>query len=218
MKGGVLILTALLLVLISLAVAAFALVRNRVRRHHRVDPTVPSGAPLSWSFDPRQPARLHRRLTRIGTATTAILDRPAPRRGLRRRRPDPTHAQELAAELRRQAVLLDHRLEQLHALAPALRREPLEELDRAVTDLERATTRLITLQHDLDRPADLTGRPDPIEEAVERVDLLARAHEELHRLDRDHGIEHGARPHPGRSAPDDTPPGSTSPEGEPGTR
>lgn len=218
MKGGVLILIALLLILISLAIAAFSLVRNRVRRHHRVDPTVPSGAPLSWTFDPRLPARLHRRLTRIGTATTRIISETQPRRGLRRRRPDPTPAQQLATELRLQAVQLDRRLEQLDALAPALRREPLAELDRGVTELERATTRLITLQHELDHPVDLTGRPDPIEEAGERVDLLARAHEELRRLDRDHGIDHRSRPPTEPSTPDDPAAGSASPDPGPDSR
>lgn len=88
------------MLVIALACLMFLLVRGRLRRHHRVDPKVATGAPIRWMIDPRSPGRLHRRLSRVGALATAVAEENQPRPGLGRavaqtvtrpfgRRPDP---------------------------------------------------------------------------------------------------------------------------------
>ena len=70
-----------------------------------VDPAVRTGAPITWLVDPRAPARLHRRLARVGTTVcTVAADHPGgaggrrPRRRFRRVEPSPLRS--TADELR----------------------------------------------------------------------------------------------------------------------
>lgn len=189
MSPVALILLTILLLLMSSLVATIALIRRRVRDHHRVDPSVPADAPLSWTFDPRAPARLHRRLTRIGAATTRIVDERPRRRGLRRPQPESSPTHRAALELRRLAVALDRQVSRLALLPARTRRDALGEIATAVTALETAAGRLIRLHEEIASPVELSGEPDALERATEEVDLLARAHEELRRIDRRHGLE-----------------------------
>lgn len=188
MNGFALLALALLLLFLTAVISTFALARNRILRHHRVDPKLPTAAPLMWSLDPRTPARLHRRLARVGTATSRMIGEAGRIRGARRRAPEPTPLQSAASELREQAVALDVKLTGLAVLDARARRVPLVELARAVDRLENATARLIHLDQQLGGPGELTGTPGALGQATERVDLLARAHEELLRLDRDAGL------------------------------
>ena len=68
----------------SLLCLVTLIARQRVQRRHRVDPAVPTEAPLTWMIDPRAPARLHRRLARVGDTATAVATDHQPRRRLRR--------------------------------------------------------------------------------------------------------------------------------------
>lgn len=180
------LLVAVLAVLIlgtSLCCVAALVARNRVNRHHRVDPAVPTDAPLSWLVDPRQPARLHRRLAKVGTTATLVAGdhRPAPRRF---RRPAPPSPLALTAdELVAQAVVLDRQVTRLAALPAPARRQPLIELGRGIEELELASTRLVGLSARVRAPQGLDTEDPVLTDIARRIDHLADAHQELSDLD-----------------------------------
>src|SRR5881394_3269238 len=58
------VLVILFLLFVVSPLLLFALVMRRLARNNRVSPTVPTLAPLTWTFLPERPARLHRRLRR----------------------------------------------------------------------------------------------------------------------------------------------------------
>lgn len=178
---------ALLAVLIfgtSLLCLGLFVARNRVNRRHRVDPAVPTDAPLTWLVDPRAPARLHRRLAKVGTTATLVADdhRPRPRRRLRRADP-PSPLAATAEDLRAQAVLLDVQVTRLAVLAPKARQRPLVELGRAIAELEVAGARLVALSAQARAPRGLDTDGPALTEITRRIDHLAEAHQELLDLD-----------------------------------
>ena len=170
------------------ACIAFLLARHRFQRYHRVHHKVPTDAPVTWAVDPRQPARLHRRLARIGSAATAIGDDHRPRGRRIGRRPEPSPLTEAADDLCAQAVALDHRLSRLAVLAPPARRQPLVELTAAVTDLEAAAAHLVAISTQVRAPRVL-AYDDPDVTAVQgQLQRLAEAHRELDALDATAGL------------------------------
>ena len=179
---------------ISAACAAFLLARQRLNRRHRVDPAVRTGAPLTWLVDPRAPARLHRRLARVGTTVcTVAADHPAgsspggrARRRFRRVEPSPLRA--TAHELRDQAVALDRQVVRLSMLAPAARRSLLADLGRAIHDVEQATARLVVISAEVRSPRALVTDDPAVVDLARRVDWLAQAHAELVGLDHEAGL------------------------------
>lgn len=181
---------AVLLFGTSLLCLAALLGRSRIQRRHRVDPAVPTEAPLSWLIDPRTPARLHRRLARVGTSTTTVVDdhRPRARRRLRRKPPEPSLLATTAVELRAQAVLLDQQVARLSVLAPKARRQPLLELHRAVGDVEAAGARLVALSTQARAPRGLDTDDRSLDDVTARIDRLAHAHQELLALDVDNRL------------------------------
>lgn len=221
---------AVLLFGTSLLCLAALIGRSRIHRIHRVDPAVPTEAPLTWLVDPRTPARLHRRLARVGTTTTTVVDdhRPRPRRRLRRKAPEPSLLATTAAELRSQAVLLDQQVARLSVLAPKARRQPLVELRRAVTDVEAAGARLIALSSQARAPRGLDTDDRSLDEVTARIDRLAHAHQELLALDVDNRLVETPLPAPPlvdrRPAPQPAPPAQpqtwppTPPAAPPATR
>lgn len=179
------------------------LARHRLNRHHRVDPRVATGAPLTWVADPRVAARLHRRLTKVGrTATLVLHDHTPPGRRLRRTEPSPIAA--AALDLRSQAVAVDAQLSRLAVLAPGARRQPLAELGRAVADLEAATAHLVSVSATARAPSVLTGDGPDITDVRGQLDRLAEAHRELEALDGDAGLSTATRP--GTTLPAPPPP------------
>lgn len=185
----------LLFTSLSAACTAFLLVRHRLNLLHRVDPAVRTGAPITWLVDPRAPARLHRRLARVGTtACTVAADQRGgsdagarrPRRRFRRVEPGPLHT--TADELREQAVALDRQLVRLAMLAPSARRTLLADLGRAVDEVERATARLAVISAEVRAPRALAGDDPALVDLARRVDWLAQAHAELTALDHDAGL------------------------------
>ncbi|MBX3287266.1 MAG: hypothetical protein KF703_18095 [Actinobacteria bacterium] len=212
------IVLAMLFAGISAASAAFLLARHRLNRRHRVDPTVRTGAPLTWLVDPRTPARLHRRLARVGTTacTVAADHRPGGarstagggRRPLRRfRRVEPTPLVATADELTAQAVALDRQLVRLSMLAPAARRTLLVDLGRAVDEVEQAAARLAVISAEVGSPRALATDDPAVVDLARRVDWLAQAHAELMALDHDAGLAspHVATAPPPLPAPPPTP-------------
>ena len=173
-------------VVVTAACAGFLLVRHRFHRRHRVDLAVPTDVPVTWVADPRVPARLHRRLVRVGAASTAIADahRARPRRFRRGADTDSVH--DAAVELRARAVAADTRLARLAILTPTIRRDGLRTLDLEVAQLERACAQLVDLDHASTAPVAL--RHDDIDPTTRRIDHLAAAHRELVELDDTAGL------------------------------
>lgn len=178
-----------MVVLGSSLLCLFALMgRSRMQRLHRVDPATPTDAPISWLIDPRNPARLHRRLARVGTATTTVADdhRPATRRF---RKPAPPSPIGVAAEdLRAQAVALDLQLARVAMLAAGARRQPLADLSLAIGEAESATTRLVAMSAHARAPRGLDTDDSVLGDVTGRIDRLAQAHQDLLDLDADNRI------------------------------
>jgi hypothetical protein len=192
-EWAVVILLLMLFASISAACAAFLLLRHRLNRRHRVDPAVRTGAPITWLVDPRAPARLHRRLARVGTTVcTVAADHPGgapgdrPRRRFRRVEPSPLRS--TADELRLQAVALDRQLVRLAMLAPSARRTLLADLGRAVDDVEAASARLAVISAEVRSPRSLASDDPTVVDLARRVDWLAQAHAELVALDQEAGL------------------------------
>lgn len=175
------------------------ILRNRWQRLHRVDPAVPTDAPMSWVADPRLPARLHRRLARVGTAAGAVIDDHTPR-GRRGRRAEPSPIAAAAAELRDRAVAIDRQVARLAVLAPAARRPALAQLAAAVAEAESAAARLTGLSGDLLAPRRLGGDDPAMADLTRRLDHLADAHRELDDLDRAAGLHADRLPGPSAAA------------------
>lgn len=210
--GQILLALLIFFLLVAAVMAAVVMAaRRRVLEKHRVVSDVASGAPISWLADPRAPARLHRRLARVGSILTSVLAAPTPSspsgpgsgRGRSRRKENaqapegPVHA--AARALQAQAVQIDAHLVRLAVLSPAARRPHLATLAAQVAEVEAATNRLFDLQMRFDRPDQLSHHHQDLEAAAHQVDLLTRAHEELLRLD----INNGLQPRPGAAAHSD---------------
>src|SRR5690606_18607919 len=169
-------------VLIVACCIAVLFARHRFNRHHRIDPQVPTDAPVTWLADPRAPARLHRRLARVGTATTRVIEDHQPRTRIMRKA-EPTPVQAAASELREQAVAVDRQVARLSALAPAARRAPMAAAARSVADLEAACARLGSSSHDVQTPRALAVDDPTLVDVTQRIERLAQAHRELLALD-----------------------------------
>lgn len=228
---------ALLAVLVlgtSLCCLAALLARNRLNRRHRVDPAVATDAPLTWLVDPRAPARLHRRLARVGTTASLVADdhRPRPRR--RRRADPPSPLAATADDLLAQAVVLDRQVTRLGMLSSSARRRPLAELGRSIDELEVAGARLVGLSTQVRAPQGLDTDDPVLTDIARRIDHLADAHQELVDLDAETRlVAHplpappaaaarpappAARPAPPAAAAPTTPQPQTWPPTAPGTR
>ncbi|QXC62320.1 hypothetical protein KSP35_05810 [Aquihabitans sp. G128] len=180
-------LIAILCTATTLACIVALIARNRVNRHHRVDPAVPTDAPLTWLVDPRAPAKLHRRLAKVGTSTTAVADDLRPT-GRKARKVEPSPLVATAEDLRAQAVLLDRQVARLAVLAAGARRGPLHQLGRSVDDVEAAAARLVALSTQVRTPRGLSADDGTLADITARVDRLAEAHQELVELDRGNGL------------------------------
>ena len=148
---------------LTFAIGAALAVRC-VRRRHRVNPHLPTLAPLSWLWSPFLAARLHRRLRRC----VATVDEALPR-GRRARRTWPALTQ-AADQFARHAADVDahvvegHRARNVHLVA------------WEVDDAERLAARLLSLgrmwEHDdfsTRRAQDLRDRIDALEQATREV-------------------------------------------------
>lgn len=168
--------------------------RGRIRRHHRVDRKVETGAPLRWMVDPRSPARLHRRLAKIGTTVEAVITDHQARRRLASlgRRAEPSPLAATATDLKAQAVAMDRHLAKVVSLSSGSRRGALDEISRQVAQLEVAATRLAALSARSLTPSTLQHHLD--DDAAGQVERLAEAQRELDALDAGAGLR------PARSA------------------
>ena len=187
MNGAVVLFLALLMAAVFTACTIALFVRSRVLRRHRVDPKVRSDAPLTWLADPRQPARLHRRIAKVGRTAGAVADDH--RLPTKRRRPaEQPPVVSLAEQLRAKAVLLDKELARVSMLPKSARREPIVRLSRSVADMEHACLQIVALSVQVRTPSVLVGQDADITDVASHVQRIARAHEELLRIDRDNGL------------------------------
>lgn len=173
----------------------FLFARHRLHRYHRVDHRVATDAPIGWLFDPREPARLHRRLARVGTTASAVADDHRPR-GRRARREEPSPLAVAATDLCAQAVAVDHQLARLAVLAAPARRRPLQALSHQVDDLEAAAAHLVSISAEVRAPRVLAHDHPEITDIRGRLDRLAQAQRELDALDTDAGLEAATTPTP----------------------
>lgn len=176
---GVLIVAMCLLVLF---------LRGRVRRRHRVDRKIQTGAPLAWMVDPRAPARLHRRLARVGSTTDAVIADHQSARGIKSlgRRTEPSPLASTAGELKARAVETDRQLARVAVLAPTARRGALAELDKHIGELETAAARLAALSATSLTPSSLQHQLD--DDVSAQVARLTEAQRELDALDAVSGL------------------------------
>jgi hypothetical protein len=179
---------------------AVLFVRHRLGRHHRVDPAVPTDAPLTWLVDPRTAARLHRRLARVGSTCDAIVRDHQPRSRLRRKGEPPTIVA-LAREVSQQAVGLDRQLARLSMLAAPARRAPLASLVRSVAEIESAGARLVSLSSELVAPPVLGADHPGVFDLTARLERLAAAHRELLDVDAEAGLTTHPLPAPPLGSP-----------------
>ncbi|MCB0970716.1 MAG: hypothetical protein KDA97_04245 [Acidimicrobiales bacterium] len=178
--------------LIVVACIVVLFVRHRMQRRLRVDPARPTSAPLHWLADPRAPARLHRRLARVGRAATAVADdhRP-PRRRLRRSSAEEPPLVGVAESLRDQAVRLDHEIARVSVLHKAVRADRLVALEGAVADVEQASATLVSLSAEVHTPPVLATDDADIVDAAAQVARLAEAHRALLAIDEASGLVSG---------------------------
>jgi hypothetical protein len=143
-----------LVVLVGTPVAAWWLVRSRLRRRNRIHPKVSSPAPLRWLVSPAAPARLHRRLQ----TTVRVASIHAPRKPL--------------SDVALQAIELDRRVvlaaRQPHGARSATMRRLVTEAD----ELDR-------LALAVNRPFDSIAVGDP----ADRLQALAEARAEIDAID-----------------------------------
>ena len=169
-------------------------IRGRLKRRHRVDPKVATGAPLTWLADPRAPARLHRRLTHVGRLAGKVADDHTPAKRLGRRATEAPPLVGVAASLQAQAVALDNQLARIALLAPNARREPLRRLEQAVADLERTAEQLAGLSAQVLAPPVLATEASGVLDLAGQVERLAAAHQALLELDQRSGLASPASP------------------------
>jgi hypothetical protein len=163
------------------------IVRHRFQLAHRVDPKVATAAPTSWLADPRTPARLHRRLAKVGRTASAVADDH--RVPARRRRPvEQPPIVELADRLKAQAVGIDHELTRVALLPAPARRAHLVALGSTVAGLEQAAVRLVTLSAELLTPPVLATEDADLFDVAAQIERLEHAHRELLAIDRSQGL------------------------------
>lgn len=171
-------------------------VRHRINRRHRVHPKVPTPAPITWLADPREAARLHRRLAKVGhTAGDIADDHRLPQKKLRKPVEQPEMVA-LAEELRQQAVNLDVQIARTSSLPNAVRRRHLAQLAASVSEAEFACVRLVSvstqsrshavLADGTSQPA--SGGAADITDVAGQVQRLAEAHRILQQLDEQAGL------------------------------
>ncbi len=183
--------------IVALCIAVL-FVRHRTQRFHRVDHRVPTAAPLTWLVDPRSPARLHRRLAKVGrTAGTVAADHQVTKR--LRRNPEQPPMVGVALDLQRQAVRLDHELTRVALLPSAARRAPIVHLTTAVAELEHAAARLVALSAEVRTPPVLATEAADLIDVAGQIERLAEAHRVLLQLDADAGLVPAPMPAPAPS-------------------
>ncbi|MGN6694779.1 MAG: hypothetical protein ACTHN0_11450 [Aquihabitans sp.] len=185
-------------------------VRHRINRRHRVHPKVPTPAPITWLADPREAARLHRRLAKVGhTAGDVADDHRLPQKKLRKPVEQPEMVA-LAEELRQQAVNLDVQIARTSSLPSAVRRQHLAQLARSVSEAEFACVRLVSVSTQSRSHAVLAhgaagqapGGTADITDVAGQVNRLAEAHRILQQLDEAAGLAPATTPlDPTRVAP-----------------
>ncbi|HEY4376455.1 MAG TPA: hypothetical protein VGM93_04825 [Acidimicrobiales bacterium] len=173
--------------LIVVGGALVLLVRHRLHRRNRVDPTKPTAAPLHWLANPRTTAQLHRRLVRAARVADQAAEPWRPK-GRKARRAAPPTLVAMADELRTQARALDEHLVRLLALPTATRIIALRSVYPAVADIEQAALQLSTLSADLATPRVLPDQQAGLADLGRRIEHLGQAHDKLRAIERDQGL------------------------------
>ena len=144
--------------------------RNRFGRRDRVV------APVTWLYTPGEAPRLHRRL--LGAVASARRAAVA----LDSRRVSPSGIREMAIELEEQAGAIDDGLILASRLHSVQRRELLERLGPAVTEIEIVAKRLVHMATSVSVSAQSTTLD--LSRLHDRLDALEAAQREISELER----------------------------------
>jgi hypothetical protein len=180
-------LAASVLVVMALAVAGWLLLMRSLHRANRVVATRRSGAPVSWLWSWRRPARLHRRLRRavqVATGSVSSLEHHSPISTVGRRpRPGSTPAtplHEVAGELAQRALTVDDYLIAACRLQRPWAQHRLGELTAEVREVEALAVRLVQLSGQWRISLDQAVQPAlPPPDLRERLDAVEAALQEL---------------------------------------
>jgi hypothetical protein len=147
---------------VAIAVACSVLVVRWVRHSNRVNPHLPTLAPLAWLWSPFLGARLHRRLRRC----VATVDEALPR-GRRRRQTWPalTFA---ADQLARYAADVDAHVVQAHHA------RRVQQVVWEVDEVEHLAARLLSLGRAWDRDDFATRRAQDLRDRIEALEQATR--------------------------------------------
>lgn len=156
-----LVLAALLAMGLVTGLAVLATIFWWLRRQNRVHLRHRTEAPLTWLASPAPAARAHRQL-RGAVRLTAVDTLPPALR-------------EPAFELQAEAVRLDAELVRAARLPSGERKPRVRALRARSCVVERTAVQLVDLAR---RPVSPTP-PDPLDDLVERLDLVARARADL---------------------------------------
>jgi hypothetical protein len=180
---GVMLAVLVVLFLVVVApVVIYLLCLRSLRRANRVNPRVPTFAPVTWLWWPERPARLHRRLRRATAMARAgaAVHAGAGGRGL------PT-IPEVVDDLEKRACGTDSRLVMAARATGATRWSMLNELEAEVAELEALATRLVGMttawataaaagQPSAGGTQAIAQRLDALEEAMREVGAISAGH------------------------------------------
>jgi len=186
-KWALLAVIFVLIAVISITLAFFALARHRILRRHRVNPSVPTNAPLTWLASPQATARLHRRLCRASDVARDAIERTTPKKKLGRK-PAPSALAPLVADLEREAMAIDEHLTLVQRLGTQERRRLLVHLDGQVRQVEGLAGRIAMLGARAASPTERMDDPSAMHEIETRVDQLEEVRVELEALQGDAGL------------------------------
>src|SRR4051794_11051882 len=168
------ILAMLFVIFVGIPLTVFALVMRHLARINRVSPSVPTLAPLTWTFLPERPARLHRRLRRaVLMARIATAGQTA--RGGRAVGAIP----ELVGDLERRACVIDSELVVASRSRGPLRWSMLNELEHQVYEVDGLASRIAGLASAWASSAAGANGPARLEAIGERLSALETAMHEV---------------------------------------
>ena len=177
-----LVVALLILLFIVSPLLMFVLLMRRLARNNRISPSVPTLAPVSWTFLPERPARLHRRLRRaISMARVAAAGHVA--RSGRSLATIP----ELVADLEQRACAVDSELVVASRSRGPLRWSLLNDIEHQVHEIDALASRVAGLASAwAASPVAGGSGPAALEAIGERVTALEMAMREVSAI----GVNH----------------------------
>jgi hypothetical protein len=159
----------------------FALVMRGIARSNRVSPDIPTLAPLTWTFLPERPARLHRRLRRA-----VLMARIAAAGHVARGGSGLGAIPELVGDLERRACVIDSELVVASRSRGPLRWSMLNDLEHQVYEVDGLATRIAGLATAWSSASSRGGDPARLDAISERLNALESALQEVSAISFNH--------------------------------